>query len=359
MARPTRAIINLEAIRQNYRLAKKVSSSKAMAIIKANAYGHGAVPVAKALADEADAFGVACLEEALEIRESGIKQPLLLLEGVFTPDELVAAGRLNFPVTVHSDQQLQWLLEASLTKPLDVFLKLDTGMHRLGFAPARARELLTKLRDCPHVGSVTLMTHFARADEVDETFTSTQIQRFLRAISDLRPPVSIANSAGILAWPVAHGDWVRPGIMLYGSGPLSKPNQHSRLLKPAMTLESELIAVRTLEAGESIGYGGRFRCEESTRVGVVALGYADGYPRHAMDGTPVKIEGLDSRIIGQVSMDMLTVDLTEVPDARIGSKVELWGNQVLANAVATCSDTISYTLFTGITNRVPRFYLDN
>lgn len=358
MSRPARALINLEAIRHNYRLAKSLSGQAAVAIIKANAYGHGAVRVAQGLAAEADAFGVACIEEALELRESGISQPILLLEGVFTPDELALAARLDFPITVHTDTQLQWLLDAQLEQPLTVFLKFDSGMHRLGFALARMRELYFRLQQCQHVASVTLMSHFARADETGSEFTPLQWQRFQRASAELSAPHCLANSAAILNWPETHGHRVRPGIMLYGADPLDRPSESSRQLKPAMTLQSALIAVRSLEAGEPVGYGGRFECQQTTRVGVVAIGYADGYPRHARDGTPVQVKGQDSQIIGRVSMDMLTVDLTAIPDAAVGDSVELWGEQVLANAVATCSDTIAYTLFTGIAPRVYREYLD-
>ncbi len=369
MARPACARIDLEAIRHNYRLAKQLSGTCAAAIIKANAYGHGAVKVAEALAGDADAFGVACIEEALELCESGIRQPVMLLEGVFTPDELVQVDRLGMKIVVHTPEQLQWLLAAKPSRKLHVFLKLDTGMHRLGFAPEQAREIYATLKACDHVGEITVMTHFARADEVDEPFSVTQIQCFQQAVRGLQAPVSLANSAGVLAWPDSHrtgykpdadsadrNDWVRPGILLYGADPLDKSNEYSRQLKPAMTLESELIAVRSLEAGECIGYGARFRCEKPTRIGVVAMGYADGYPRHAVDGTPVSVDGQASRIIGRVSMDMLTVDLTDMPDARVGTKVELWGNQVAVNDVAASSDTIAYTLFTGITRRVPLCY---
>lgn len=372
MARPACARIDLGAIRHNYRLAKQLSGTRAAAIIKANAYGHGAVKVAEALADDADAFGVACIEEALELCESGIKQPVMLLEGIFRPDELAQVDRLGMKIAVHTPEQLQWLLAAKPSRKLHVFLKLDTGMHRLGFPPEQAHERYAALKACDHVGEITLMTHFARADEVNEPFSATQIQRFQQATSGLPAPVSLANSAGILAWPDSHragrpvnadshssaeNDWVRPGILLYGADPLDEPNSDSKRLKSAMTLESEVIAVRSLEAGECIGYGARFQCQQPTRVGVVAMGYADGYPRHAVDGTPVSVNGQPGRIIGRVSMDMLTVDLTGLPAVQVGSKVELWGNQVAVNEVAASSDTIAYTLFTGITRRVPLRYV--
>ncbi|MBK8452340.1 MAG: alanine racemase [Thiofilum sp.] len=354
--RPARALINLKALHHNYHYAKSLAPhSKAAAIIKANAYGHGAIVVARALHD-ADAFGVACIEEALELREAGITQPIVLLEGVFTPDELPLAARYQLMVAVHCVEQVIWLEQAKLIQPLAVWLKIDTGMHRLGFAPEQVASIYARLNACSHVATITLMTHFARADEVECEATTRQIERFNKAIQGIDAPLSIANSPAILAWPKARLDWVRPGIMLYGATPIAEDLAVSQELQPVMTLESALISVRELDVGESIGYGARFTCEQPTRVGVVAMGYADGYPRHAVDGTPVAVNGVRTRIIGRVSMDMLTVDLTPLPQAKVGDRVELWGNMVLANEVAAHSQTIAYTLFTGITRRVPLVY---
>ena len=354
--RPARACINLKALRHNYHYAKSLAPhSKAAAIIKANAYGHGAVVAARALYD-ADAFGVACIEEALELREAGITQPIVLLEGVFTPDELPLAAHYQLMIAVHSIEQVMWLEQARLSHPLAVWLKIDTGMHRLGFAPEQVAQIYARLKACTNVALITLMTHFARADEVDCAATEQQIARFKAATQGIQAPVSIANSPATLAWPSTRLDWVRPGIMLYGASPVAAELPVSQALQPVMTLESALIAVRELGVGESIGYGARFTCEQSTRVGVVAMGYADGYPRHAVNGTPVVVSGVRTRIIGRVSMDMLTVDLTSLPDAKVGDRVELWGNNVLANEVAAHSQTIAYTLFTGITRRVPLVY---
>lgn len=357
MARPTRARINLAAIRHNYRYAKSVSpSSKAVAIIKANAYGHGAVRVAQALEPEVDAFGVACIEEAIELREAGIKAPIMLLEGVFTPDELEMVDQLGFMIAVHTQEQLDWVCAAKPSKPFTVWLKVDSGMHRLGFAPEQAVAVYKQLLACEAVGDITLMTHFARADETSSDATALQMQRFKQCTKGIEAPVAVANSAGLLAWDMARKDWLRPGIMLYGASPILDDKSLEQALKPAMSLESALIAVRDLEAGEPIGYGARFVCDKPIRVGVVAIGYADGYPRHAKDGTPVMVKGVRTRIIGRVSMDMLTVDLTDIPDVKVGDPVELWGEHVLANEVAECSDTIAYTLFTGVTRRVPLVY---
>lgn len=357
MPRPISAQVDLGAIRHNYRLARQLTGgARVLAVIKANAYGHGAVAVARALAEEADGFGVACGEEALELRESGIRNPMLLLEGIFDPRELATLERLALMTVVHDQRQLEWLLNARPSVPLAVWLKVDTGMHRLGLAPEHAATAYRQLAACPHVGELVLMTHFARADEADPVPTDRQLACFAslsRATSAAR---SLANSAAILTRPDTHADWVRPGIMLYGLSPLAHAHPHADALQPAMHFTSQLTAVRALRAGEAIGYGGRFVCQQPTRVGVVATGYADGYPRHAPDGTPVAVNGQRTRLIGRVSMDMLTVDLTDQPQARPGDPVELWGRQVSANEVAAASGTISYELLTGLSRRVPLAY---
>lgn len=357
MARPAVAVIDLNAIRHNYRLAKSLAApAKAFAIIKANAYGHGAVRVAQALEAEADGFGVACIEEALELRDSGIKAPILLLEGVFTANELVLADHESLSLVVHNSQQLESLLVAKPKNKFKIFLKVDTGMHRLGFAPTEVKALWSKLQACRHIESVTLMTHFARADELTSDYTLEQLRSFKTAVSGLAAPYCLANSPAILAWPATHYDYVRPGLMLYGASPFTQAQAAAQHLKPAMRLESALIAIRQLAAGETIGYGGRFRCDQATTVGVVALGYADGYPRHALDGTPIAVNGVRTRLIGRVSMDMLTLDLTGL-NCQIGDRVQLWGDTVLATEVAAASQTIPYTLFTGVTRRVPLTYV--
>ncbi len=358
--RPAHAIIDLAAIRHNYGVAKSTApEARAIAIIKANGYGHGAVEVGKTLAPIADGFGVACIEEALELRESGITNPMLLLEGIFDPDELPLVDKYRFSIAVSTQQQLNWLLESKITQPIDVFLKIDSGMHRLGIAPEDALEAYTKLKTSSKVKNTVIMTHFARADEPAQPATNDQIERFNKAIECIKAPCSLANSAGTLVHPSAHGQFVRPGIMLYGATPLGHEHETDALLKPAMSLRSAIFSIRDLPAGEPIGYAGRFVTDKPTRVGVVAMGYADGYPRHAVDGTPVSIDGHRSRIIGKVSMDMLTVDLTELPHIKEGAPVELWGNEVKANEVADHCDTISYTLFTGVTRRVPLRYINH
>ena len=359
-ARPLRASIQLDAILENYRYAKTLApKARALAVIKANAYGHGAVKVARALAAEADGFAVASLEEALELRDSGIQQPILLLEGVFSPDELGLVDSARLSPAVHSMEQIGWIRGFSAAKPLDCWIKIDTGMHRLGFAPREFAAAHGALAACGQVGRLVAMTHFSRADEPAEPYTGHQLQQFAQAVEGVEIEHCLANSAAILTCPDAHGDWTRPGIMLYGASPCATPHPSATRLRPAMTLESALIAIRDLPAGEPVGYGGRFVADRPMRIGVVAVGYADGYPRHARDGTPVAVNGQRTRVVGRVSMDMITLDLTDLRDAQVGDPVELWGEQILASEVAQWSDTIAYQLFTSISRRVPLKYADD
>jgi len=353
MSRPTSAVIDTRAFVANYRYAKSLApGARALAVVKANGYGHGAVALARALHNEADAFAVACIEEALELRDAGLHRPIVLLEGVFSSGELDLVYKHGLVPVIHSPEQLGWLLEARPPSPLDVWLKVDTGMHRLGFDPTELAGAYANLRASPNVGEIVLMSHFARADETAHVATRQQLALFDRVTRDIDAPHSLANSAAVMAWPQAHRDWIRPGIMLYGSSPLAPDASAGAGLLPVMHLQSQLIAIHDLAAGESVGYGARFTCQQATRVGVVAIGYADGYPRHAPDGTPVAINGVIGRLIGRVSMDMITVDLGNLPKARVGDDVQLWGDRVDANEVARLSGTISYELFSRITRRV-------
>lgn len=355
--RPARALIDLQALRHNYRLAREVSGARALAVVKADAYGHGAVRCAKALEAEADGFAVACIEEALELREAGIRAPILLLEGFFEAGELELIERHDFWCVVHSAWQLEAIERARPARPLTLWLKMDSGMHRVGFFPQDYAAALARLQTLPHVAKVVLMSHFARADELDCARTEEQVAAFEAVRAGLGQPyeVSLRNSPGILGWPSVPSDWVRPGIMLYGATPFEQAQPLADQLRPVMTLESKIIGVRELPAGEPVGYGARYVAERPVRVGVVAMGYADGYPRHAPDGTPVFIDGQASRIIGRVSMDMLTVDLTDLPGAGLGSRVELWGPNVPASQLASLCGSIPYQLFCNL-KRVPRVY---
>ena len=354
--RPARALIDLDALRHNYRLARELSGARALAVVKADAYGHGAVRCAQALEAEADGFAVACIEEALALREAGIRAPILLLEGFFEADELTLIDQHELWCVVHAQWQIEAVEQAQLSKPLTVWLKLDSGMHRVGLHPADYQAAYRRLLASGKVGKIVLMSHFARADEPACERTAEQLAVFQQAREGLAAEVSLRNSPAVLGWPQVPSDWVRPGIMLYGATPFEQAQQQAARLQPVMTLESKIISVRELPAGEPVGYGARFVAERPTRVGVVAMGYADGYPRHAPTGTPVVVDGQLTRLIGRVSMDMLTVDLTDLPQAGLGSRVELWGKQVLASDVAMAAGSIPYQIFCNL-RRVPLLYL--
>jgi len=354
MSRPSRAIIDLAALRENYATARRIHGGRVLATLKANAYGHGSVACAQALEPMADGFAVAFLEEALALRRANITRPILLLEGCFSAAELREAHAQNCWVVVHHEAQLRTLAETTSQVPgLNVWLKLDSGMGRAGFALPQARAAHARLLACPHVGSITLMSHLSSADEPENPCTARQIAAFDAATQDLPGERSLANSAGLLAWPAARRNWARPGILLFGADPMPSGQ---RGLAPVMTLRSEVFALRELRAGNALGYGGRFVADAPCRVGLVAVGYADGYPRSVPDGTPVAIDGVRSRIIGRVSMDMLTVDLTTLPNAGIGSVVELWGVNIPITDVARAAGTISYELLCHV-QRVPREYV--
>ncbi|MCP4595493.1 alanine racemase [Neptuniibacter sp.] len=360
MARAATATINLDAIRHNYRLAKSVApEQQAIAIIKADGYGHGAIKLAEALENEADAFGVACIEEAMELRAEGIQLPILLLEGFFAANELEYISNNNLWCAVHSLFQIDQIAAADIANPISVWLKMDSGMHRLGVLPEEYKEAYDKLVALPQVKEVVLMTHFSSADEPELDTTSNQIKLFDETTAGIDASVSLANSAGTLAHTNARRSWQRPGIMLYGATPFATSQELADQLKPAMTLSSEVIAIRDLQPGDAVGYSCTWICDKPTRVGTVAMGYADGYPRHANNGTPVLVNGKPSQIIGRVSMDMLAVDLTDIPEAEVGAYVELWGENLLASDVAKHCDTIPYTLFTGITRRVHKKYIES
>lgn len=355
--RPAHALIDLSALRHNYRLAKSLTRCRALAVVKANAYGHGALQCAAALNDEVDGFAVSSIDEALELREAGHQQPIVLLEGWFEAAELELICRHHLWPVVHHHGQLVDLREANLSRPLHIWLKLDSGMHRTGFSVAEYPQVWRELQGSGKVASLTKITHLARADEPKTGRTEQQLEAFLQATTGLEGPASLSNSAGVLAWPGAYGDWVRPGIMLYGSSPFGFAQEQAALLRPVMQLDSRVIAVHQIAAGEPIGYGSRFVTSRPSRIGVVAMGYADGYPRHAPDGTPVLVDGQRTCISGRVSMDMLTVDLTDLPNSGLGSYVRLWGDGLDAGEVASRAGTISYQLFCNL-NRVPRRYLN-
>ena len=353
-------IVNRRALRHNLqRLRELAPASRLVAIVKANAYGHGLLETARTLPD-ADAFGVARLEEALRLREGGITHRILLLEGFFTADELPLVSAHSLDTVVHSMEQLAALEAAQLAEPVTVWMKLDTGMHRLGFHPAEADAVYQRLSQCRNVRQpVNIVSHFARADEPDCGVTERQLDIFT-TFSDGKPGQrSIAASGGTLLWPQAHFDWVRPGIILYGVSPLDRhPWGEEFGFQPAMTLTSSLIAVREHKAGDAVGYGGTWVSERDTRLGVAAMGYGDGYPRAVPSGTPVLVNGREVPIVGRVAMDMICVDLG--PDAQdaVGDPVILWGEGLPVERIAQTTGISAYELITRLTSRAVLKYVD-
>lgn len=354
------AVIDRRALRHNLRQVRLLApQSQVVAVVKANAYGHGLLETAYTLQDEADYFGVARLGEALALRSGGITKPILLLEGFFSADELPLLARHNLATAVHSPEQLQALEQASLSRPLQVWMKLDTGMHRLGVLPPQAALFYARLAACPNIaGPVNIMSHFARADEPELENTLKQLACFAQFGGDKPGQRSIAASGGILLWPQSHYDLVRPGILLYGVSPLGAGQASSYGFQPAMTLTSALIAVRDHRAGEPSGYGGTWVSPRDTRLGVVAFGYGDGYPRSAPSGTPVRVNGRNVPLAGRISMDMLTVDLGPDSQDRVGDSVILWGPGLPVEQVATASGISAYELITKLTSRVAMEYVD-
>lgn len=355
--RPLVATIDLAAIRHNYAFAQRCAPGRhAFAVVKANAYGHGVREVVEALAAQADGFAVACLEEALVVRELTASARILLLEGCFEADEYQLAAQLGLDVVVQGVEQAEALLAAELAAPLRVWLKLDSGMHRLGFSPEQLRQAHGRLQGTPQVAELNLLSHFACADERGHPLTEQQVEVFLDLLDLDFAQRSLANSAAILTIPAAHMDWLRPGIMLYGATPFVDLTVAELGLQAAMSLTAQIIAVREVPAGDTVGYGASWTAARDSRIATVSCGYADGYPRHAPSGTPVIIAGQRVPLVGRVSMDMLSVDVTDLPQAQLGAAVELWGAQLPVDEVAQACGTIGYELLSKVTARVPRRY---
>lgn len=351
MPRPIHALVSAAALAHNLGVARRhARGTKLWAVIKANAYGHGIERAARALA-EADGFAVLDFQEAARLRLAGVHKPILMLEGYFKPADLPLLARYALTPVIHNAEQLEWLRHAGLERDIDVYLKLNTGMNRLGFPTDAVRAAYQALAQHAQVRSVTLMSHFADADGASGV--RGQLERFRAVTAGLDAPASLANSAALLRFPEAHADWARPGIMLYGCSPFTDAPAEALGLKPAMTLASELIAVQALRAGERIGYGFSFEAKSDMTIGVVACGYADGYPRHAPSGTPILVNGTRTRIVGRVSMDMLCADITGIAGAYIGTPVTLWGDGLSADEVAAAAGTISYEMLCALAPRVP------
>ena len=356
MPRPTQARIDLSAVRHNYTVAKQHAASggnpaKAWAVVKADAYGHGLLRVARALDEVADGFALLEMDAAVALREAGFRQPILLLEGFFEPADLTTCAEYGLTTAIHRIEQFRMIREAALPMRLPVYIKLNTGMNRLGFTLEQMPALRRELQHAEGIGPITLMMHFAEADGARGI--DWQLERFAQMTAGMNYPVSMANSAAILRYPQTAHDWVRPGIVLYGASPFADASAESFGLKPVMTLSSKILAVQDVPAGARVGYGGTFEAQRPTRVGIVACGYADGYPRHAPSGTPVLVAGKRTTTVGRVSMDMLACDLTDIPEAGVDGPVVLWGEGMPADEVAMAAGTISYEMFCALARRVP------
>ncbi len=340
MTRPARAIFNPAAVRANLDLVHRTApGARVLAIVKADAYGHGVVRVARALG-EVDALGVASVEEAVRLREAGIARPIVLLEGPFEASELTDIAIHRLESVVHNAEQQAWFERQSVANVL--WIKIDTGMHRLGFTPAAARRAVLALQRPGR--ELRLMTHLASAHVHGAASVTQQLQIFLDAVGDLQAARSVANSGAILSLPPGAGEWVRPGLMLYGVSPFEETSGSSLGLQPAMTITSALIAVKTVAAGGAVGYAPGYVCPVDMPIGVVAFGYADGYPRHAATGTPVLVNGIRTQVLGAATMDMLMVDLRPIPGARVGDPVVLWGAGLPVEEIARAAGTIPYEL---------------
>jgi alanine racemase len=351
MTRPIRATIDPAALRHNHDVARRYAGdARLWSVVKANAYGHGLARVADALADVADGFALVELAGAVALRDAGIRQPILMLEGFYAADELATYAEYDLTSVVHSLAQVDVFRRYALPVRLPVYLKLNTGMNHLGLNPDDLDLALSLLMPC--AGAISLMTHFADAD--GETGVSEQAARFDAMRKGRGLSVSLANSAALLRFAETRGDWARPGIMLYGCSPFPEMRSAEAIgLQPVMTLSSELIAIRDISAGDHVGYGGIFAATAPMRIGIVACGYADGYPRHAPTGTPILVDGHRTRTLGRVSMDKLCVDLCDLPGADVGTPVTLWGEGLSADEVAMPAGTVSYELFCAVAARVP------
>lgn len=357
--KPATAKISSLALKHNIRTIKQTApNSKIIAVVKANAYGHGVVFVSSAVEEMVDCFGVARLEEALSLRSSGVTKPILLLEGFFCAKDLPIIAVNNIQTVIHNIEQLHSLQQAKLPHPIKVWLKIDTGMHRLGVALDQVDWFYQQLKQSENVyDEIGFVSHFSRADELNSDYTEIQLSRFLQSIQDKSGERSIAASGGILFWQQSHLEWIRPGIIMYGISPVNTPAQEYNLI-PVMTLTSSLISVKQHQKGEPVGYGGHWVSERDTKIGVVAIGYGDGYPRDVPTGTPVYLNGRRVPIVGRVSMDMLTVDLGPDSEDRVGDEVILWGPELPIEEIAQISQMLSYELITKLTPRVLTEYVD-
>lgn len=362
MSRGMQALVSLDAIRDNLGVARAAAGdARVMAVVKSDGYGHGLVQVAKALGGGVDAFAVTDFDEALALREAGFEQRIVLLQGPFAAADIPRAAAENLELVVHAGWQLEALEQAHVSAPLRLWLKVDSGMHRLGFAVDEVAAVWRRINALPAYTvepEIGFMTHLACADDRDNPMTYRQLEAFEEACRCFGGPLSAANSAGLLGWPASHFDWVRPGIMLYGASPFSDRQPMDFSLRPAMTLQGRLVAVKHLSAGQVVGYGATWSCPQDMPIGVVSVGYGDGYPRHAPSGTPLEVGGNRSSLVGRISMDMLAIDLRGMSELPVpGDTVTLWGEQPRPESVAEAAGTISYELFCRAPPRARRVYI--
>ncbi|MDT8407524.1 MAG: alanine racemase [Methylococcales bacterium] len=348
--------LDYQALKHNARrLRQQAPDAKLLAVVKADAYGHGMTESAKALADEVDAFAVARVEEGVALRETGCRRRIVVLAGFANAEQLRECQSFKLEAVLHCPEQVHWLAAHGGEQPLPVWIKLDTGMNRLGFRPEQLSEVYAQLRTLSRIARpIHLMTHLACADDPTDAMTQRQLACFARARAQVAGECCIANSAAVLTWPDAYSDWLRPGLMLYGISPFPGQTGLELGLKPVMRLLARIIAIKPVYPGETVGYGGIWRCQKATRMAVVGIGYGDGYPREIAAHTPVWVAGRQVPIIGRVSMDMLTVDVSDCADARVGSEVVLWGGELPVERIAEAAGTIPYTLVCGLTRRVKR-----
>lgn len=354
MTRPIRALLNWSHLRHNYSLVRQRATGLAYAVIKADGYGHGLLAVARALGD-ADGFAVACVDEAMILREGGIRQPIVVLQGAYHAGEWQLAAEHQLQLVLHHPQQLDMRQHVVLRQPVSVWLKINTGMNRLGVRMEQVDVLMAALERDPHLRLAYVLTHFACADEPQSDRTQQQWQLLTQRTWPV--PISACNSAALLGDYDINDAISRPGIVLFGSSPFADCSAVQLGLRPVMTLESQIISIHDVLAGEYVGYGGDWQACSDRRMAVVAIGYGDGYPRHAPSGTPVWVAGVECPLVGRVSMDMITVDVTECPQANVGTQVELWGEHVDIDRIARLCDTISYELYCQLTPRVKRVAL--
>jgi len=348
------ALISKSALQHNLKIVKQYArNKKIIAMVKANGYGHGVLEVARAL-ENADAFGVARIDEAVLLKDNGIKNDIILIEGCFTGEELELALQYDFITLLHSPYQVDQLITISKNnKPIRIWMKLNAGMNRLGFSKQEFEQAYTKISAIKNIKIIGFMSHFPQAEEIDNPLTMQQYKSYLAVVGNKKGELSSSNSAAILKWPKTHGDWVRPGLMLYGASPITHIQAEDLNLKPVMTLQTKLITIRKVKQGEKVGYGGHWICSRQTsKIGIVAIGYGDGYPWHAKNGTPVLINGEKATLVGRVSMDMMAVDLSHITHPAVGDNVILWGENLPIEEIAKFSDTIPYELFCRLTSRV-------